>query len=445
MPRRWLHRRDTAGLGVVAAIVIALAMAAWSAPVRNLSPSASESELAPAVNVPSIGASVTLAGVTLYTEQMYSSFSSASFEGKAIDVSAFTPAPTVASKVLTLFQQVSSQPLFSQLSAETGPGGFGYGFAGNVTTGLTNVYFGFNVIGSSGTSTTSWEGSIPTMTVSGPTTVEHPTVSMNTVFQSGNWAGSSWWQSGSPTLTDTGFNEKYPSTSKSSTAPQNLPKGVSISQDVSVWVGLTNSNTYLLQTGALTNVSAGATGGQIFFELACGSGKSCPSGAYYYPFSNVYPANLQVVPVGHYVENAVWEGSASTDWDVEEYDYTAGQYNSWNWNIATWLPGGFSPQWTQYIVETPEIGGLIQQLPDFSQVIVGDDYYGTCGSCGGGWHSYSHAFNQYQLEQASSNYNTNQGYVNVNCGFHGTYGCPTITYQNSNYNYQYMLSTYGIG
>lgn len=436
-------------LGIVGVIVIALVVALWSAQLQTAAQKSISGELAPTSSVPSVSSSMSLGGVTLFANQLYSSFANQTFAGQPVDSSSFAAPSVVATEVLSLFELLSTQPSFTQLASEIGPGGFGYGFAGNVTTGLTDVYFGFNAIGPSLTVTISWEGNLTTLSLSGPVSVEHPTLGMNSVFQSGNWAGSSWWQSGSPTLTDTSFDEKYPSTSKSSTLPTNVPSGVTVTQVLSIWVGLTNSNGYLLQTGAFTNVSAGATGGQIFFELACPSGKSCPAGVAYYPFSNVYPANLQVVPVGDYVLNAVWEGGSSTDWGLEEADLTSGQYNSWNWNIATWLPGGYSPQWTNYIVETPEVGGVIEQLPVFGTITVGDDIYGTCtpncGPTAPGWHSYSHAFNQYQLEQASSNDNTNQGYLNANCGFHGTYGCPTVAYQNSNYNYQYMLSTYGVG
>jgi hypothetical protein len=394
------------------------------------------------------GTLVSETGATLFASQLYNSFEQTPTGAKSVDVSALPPASTVATGVMALFNQVSREPGFLQLLDSTGPGGFGYGFAGNVATGLSSVYFDFNSVGPSTTTTISWQGNLLTGTISGPYVETHATISMNSVFQSGNWAGSSWWGSGSPTptLKSTGFDEKYPTMSTSTTQPTNLPSGDSVSQEAAIWVGLTNSNDYLLQTGAYTDVSAGGSGGQIFYELACPSGHSCPNSAYYYPTGGGAPATLQVVPVGDYARNVVWQGSSSTNWNLEVYDWSSGNYNSVNWNLGTWLPSGYSPQWTQYIVETPESGGLFQQLPSFSEVIIGDDFYCTGSTnlpCG--WHSYGQPYNQYQLEQASSNDNTNQGYENVDCGYQGTYGCPTISYVNSDYNYNFLVNTYGTG
>jgi hypothetical protein len=440
MQKKWSLAGKRIGLAFGAIVVVALAVTAWSSPTHTSTAYVAGVQSASTPADPSAAALVTQAGVAMTAAQVYASFpSSLAVAGNAIDLSSFTPASTIASEVITLFQQVSSQPTFTALYDSVGSGGFAYGFGNNMATGISNVYFEFNVVEVDQTSTVSWDGNLSSMTLSGPVVVERPTVSMNTVFDSTSWAGSSWWQSGSPTLTDTGFDEKYPSmTEVTNDPPQHVPSGDSVGQVASVWVGLTNSSNYLLQTGAYTDVSAGQTEGQLFYELACPSGDYCPSGSYSFP-PGLYPDDLTEVPVGDYAYNAIWEGSNSSDWNLEVYDWSSGGYATVNWYIGEYVGArGYSPQWTQYIVEAPTLDGIIQQLPDFGEVIVGDDYYGTCGSCESGWHSYSHSYNQYQLEQEASNDNTDQGYENVDCGYHGTYGCPTVTWENSNYNYAYI-------
>jgi hypothetical protein len=447
MHRNWNRVRKVVALSIVLSVVTVLATTSLCVTARLPGLTGSTDQ---AVS-PSAGTSadslVSSSGVVLYAEQLYASFEHTPVGAKPIDGAAFPPANTISAKVLTLFGQVSQQSSFTELFNAYGPGGFSYGFAGEMTSGLSNVFFDFNVIGTTTTSTISWEGNLSGMTISGPFTVIRPSLSMNSVFQSGNWAGSSWWGSGSPTptLESTGFDEQYPTMSLVGTQPQNLPSGDKIGQEAAIWVGLTNSNSYLLQTGAYTDVSTGGSGGQIFYELACPSGDSCPNSAEYYPTGGSGSETLQVVPVGHWAVNDIWEGSSSKVWNLEEQDWTSYTYNTVNWNIGSWVPNGYNPQWTQYIVETPEVGGLIQQLPYFSEVVVGDDFYCTTTDIPCGWHSYGQPYNQYQLEQSTSNDNTGQGYRNADCGFHGAYGCPTVSYTDSNYDYNYMLSHYGIG
>ncbi len=283
-------------------------------------------------------------------------------------------------------------------------------------------------------------GNLASMSVVGPTVVVHsPTFIEDSTSPSGNWAGSSWWGSGSPTPTiiSTTSDEVYPTISTVNDPPQNLPKGDSLHQVTSVWDGLTNAQNYLLQTGLYTDATEGMTYGQTFYELACNPGSYCPSGPDFY-----MSGQLQQVPFGHTANEEVIHTSSETQWIVGVDDYNTGIYAQQTYNIAQWLPNGFVPQWTQYIVETPTSSGLVQQLASFSGVVVGDATYCSTNQC---WTTYDQSYNDYQLQQSGSGANVNLGYRNADCGFHGDYGCPTVSYINSNYDYNYMLSHYKIG
>lgn len=418
--RRWAR----VGLCISATLVTVMALTAWAAPAVSIPATSLSTSLAGSPpGVPQVTAAEALPFLTLDYAVM-------SHHGS--DVGRFLPLSVATARVVALFDEGLGSPAFSRAYSQSSPSEFSLQFGSPSLSDMPTVYFVFTTVGAGTTTTTSWAGDLMSMTLSGPIVVSRPTITANSVFTSPAWAGSSWWGSGSPspTLGITAADENYPTISTDSTLPQNVPSGVTVHQVASVWVGLTNSNNYLLQTGMYTDASSGMNYGQTFYEMACPSGYSCPNYAQY--FGSGY---LQHVSFGNDVEEVVDFSGLWTSWAAYIYDYSTGASALAGISTSSYLPNGFWPQWTQFIVEAYEANGVVQQITKFSQVNFCDAYWGSTSQT---WYTYGQPYNQYQLEQASSNYNTNQGYINQNCGHNGHYGAPTVSWQNSNYNYNYV-------
>ena len=422
--KRWGGVRGNLGIVIATLFVAALSVVAWSMPAHGPQVKTPGVQAAVTLDSPSLAALVTRAEISPYANSVYASLAS-----RGIDSASFLPVSSVTSDVISLFQRVSLQPAFAALYASVGSSGFAVGFGNQMSGGISDVYFTFNAVAGGQTTTTSWDGKLASMTLTGPTTVERPTI-VNTVFNSHRWAGSSWWGPGTPTLAYSSADEVYP------TVSVNNPYGGSVHEVASVWTGLTDSSHDLLQVGYFTDATVGMRYGQTYYELACEPKTSCSvGGGGTFAFGS---GQLQHVSFGDTVEQEEAISGLWTVWYMYVYDYTTGAYASTLFDLSHWLSGGFHPGWTQYIVEAYFSNGVVQQIAKFSQVNFCD---ATFRSTSASWTTYGRGSgNPYQLQQASSNDNTNQGYVNGVCGPGKTYGYPTVSWANSNYNYNFANS-----
>lgn len=360
-----------------------------------------------------------LSGAEVMTQvsDLYARFAQASLSP------AYEPAAaTVAATALSMFHVLSNVTAFSNLMDTVGPGGFTFSLGSDLSQGLTQVTYTFNWVTGQTTHTTYWTANLISSTLSGPVTASYPRVTASNI-QSTNWAGASYWIRGSPTpyLNSAGTSEYVPTVVYPSQVPQNVPSGDYVFPMYSQWVGLTDSSSNLLQTGIIDTPCCSNYGQlfkyQVFWEL--------------FPCNGVQltPNMPDAAPNQEFTENIYWSGTAF-HWTLYVTNDNTGAYSDMTIDVQGCLPGGFHPQWSNFIVEANSYDGYIQQIAQFNDQVsfYNIDICSTTGSCTDPANAGS---NYYTLKQsASSSQDVAWFFID------DTY--PSVTWDDSDYNWDYV-------
>jgi hypothetical protein len=361
-----------------------------------------------------------------------------------VSTATLPPASNVSSAITSAFQAVSQFAAFRALNSTYGRSAFTFQVGNELSTGVTQAYYGFNFQKNNRSVTEFWDANLTSGAISGPSNRSIMPV-QTTIYNSHNWAGWETWIPGTPQLEGFVTDQNYPTISTSSTGAQNVPSGTTVDQVAAVWADLTDSSGNILQDGFLTDATNHANGLGLAWYWLTGPGITGGStGCSLYSVST-FASNVDASTGDSVSEMVKWSG-ANGYWLMEDNDLTSGHYGLVNMSVVNCgLSSGFHPYWGQEIVEA-YTSGVIQQIAQFSQV----NFYDITICPGRTTASCSYADNAtsgtvYQLTQACAslslglcwahNLNTNQNWNNAYGGHFNEYEYPDVSWQNSQYDY----------
>jgi hypothetical protein len=216
----------------------------------------------------------------------------------------------------------------------------------------------------------------------------------------------------------------------SGTTSQHL--GNNVYDEVAAWIGLSpdhGGSGGLIQTGVFDAVNQ-STGYELVYQIYGVTSLS--------QYAAGGCSNSQVGTTGPGDQVNLSITTSGSTWYFESYDYSTSQLCQANATSSE------TPYYAQFIVEAPTTYGDVQQIAKLSGAVnfegaqVDVVYYGSTpvdvtDLYNLGWY-YQDTLNQY-----SGNANTAESYSSAT----GTYntnivGYPVVTYQNSNYNWDYV-------
>jgi len=346
--------------------------------------------------------------------------------------STLLPQETVAGTVAELFNKVATTPAFSAAAQSPGTGGLVFSLKYSDTIGVTYASFGFNSISAGVGNSTYWLGDLATNHVSGPVVSRYP-LTRASMIDSANWAGWSFWGSGTPQLNGVQSDENVPTIS---VPPQG--NGGTVDAVVSTWIGLTGKNSNdILQTGfARDATNPNNWNYNMWYEF------------YPYNYMTPYSPSITVAPGNDVWEAINWQGGLT--WTLNVDDFTTGKGILLTLDLANLGASSFVPYYTDFIVEAYSSSNGIQQIAEFTPAV---NFYDTefCTyngqTCYTSYTAGSANTNIYQLQQNCNQFlglcysnidNTNQVYTNGYGGYFGGYGYPDVSWVTSSYSYTFV-------
>jgi hypothetical protein len=296
--------------------------------------------------------------------------------------------------------------------------------------GVSNAIFEFQSQNALSANTTYWNLDLATNSIVGPVTSSQQSVSLSTYTQD-NWAGWSYWGGGTPQLTSLYSDTEAVAFVQPGVAPSNVPQGDHVEAAGAAWIGLTGKGSStcgsygLLQVGYIWVYGGPA---EALYQFA-----PCMDDAdYFSPAIDVAQGDL----VYEYLNESA---TSPNTWYITFFDFTTYEGATVTFNVANYV-SSWKAYYTNLIVEAP--GTLFSSPSQIAQFNSSVNFYDVefWSTANMKYTSYNMASNSniYQLNQYGGD-NTHQIYDDAYGGVYDDYGYPTVSWVNSNFNWDYVF------